>query len=150
MKKERWSKLRRQANPNHNRFSYRGTGDGRVEFYRHNVPFVWGPLDVDRDQAQRLVRRLNELTGGSVERVGRELCDTFKREYDEGRHRATPIAAKDPNADVDVVSARLAAAAGEFEDYADPVGLTDVDPGNDPAMKLLLHGNDRAEPGKEN
>lgn len=88
MKKNRWAQLRRKLDPNHNRFSYRGTGDGRVEFYRHNIPFNWGPLNVDREQARRLVARLNGLTGGAIERIGRGLCNDFKKEYDAGKHRA--------------------------------------------------------------
>ena len=86
-KKKRWSQLRRQATPNVDRFRYVGTGDGRIEFFRHWNRFSWGPLDVDRQVAAGLVRRLNELRGGDINTVGKRLTDQFKAEYDAGQHR---------------------------------------------------------------
>lgn len=84
--KHRWKKIR-SAVVNPRKFYYVGLPDGRTEVYRGYNAFDWGPIDVDRDDLRRLLGILNGLKGDSIERVGRKLCNDFKREYDEGKHR---------------------------------------------------------------
>lgn len=87
--KHRWAKLRRALDPK--RFHYVGLQDGRTIVYRGQNQFDWGPIDVDRVALRRLLGTLNGLKGTSIERVGRGLCEKFKKEYDEGKHRADPV-----------------------------------------------------------
>ena len=84
--KHRWKKIR-SAVTNPRKFYYVGLPDGRTEVFRGYNAFDWGPLDVDRAALRRLLGILNGLKGDSIERVGRELCNKFKKEYDEGKHR---------------------------------------------------------------
>lgn len=63
-------------------FSYRGVeGEpDKIEFYRGENPFTWGPLKIDRDKARSFVDRMNRI-GPKAEAHRRDMSIMFYNEF---------------------------------------------------------------------
>lgn len=72
-KKKRWKSAARPRV----RFTYRGVADGKIEFFRFDVKFTWGPVACDRVAARGLVDFLNRLHGRHIKKIGNPVCDAF-------------------------------------------------------------------------
>lgn len=59
------------------KFSYRGDGTGKIQFYRGEVAFSWPAADIDRESARAFVERLNGLNVRNAERLRKAAAGKF-------------------------------------------------------------------------